>query len=92
MEKREFEEMTGTPVSDEDYRVIEMVYMWHPVIKNTSGKDEVAELYKSFGMAIFYDMYPRAERAFELDKLLRKQEQETARIRREIEKLACPMG
>ena len=41
-------------VTDEQYKVIEEVYMWHPSIRNTSGKDEVAELYKSFGMTIFH--------------------------------------
>ena len=50
MQKQEFEERIERTVTDEQYKVIEEVYMWHPSIRNTSGKDEVAELYKSFGI------------------------------------------
>ena len=70
MQKQEFEERIERTVTDEQYKVIEEVYMWHPSIRNTSGKDEVAELYKSFGMTIFHDMLPRAKKAHELDELL----------------------
>lgn len=63
MQKQEFEERIERTVTDEQYKVIEEVYMWHPSIRNTSGKDEVAELYKSFGMTIFHDMLPRAKKA-----------------------------
>lgn len=52
MQKHEFEERIESAVSDEDYKLIEFVYQFHPVIRNVSGKDEVAELYKSFGMAL----------------------------------------
>lgn len=62
MQKQEFEERIERTVTDEQYKVIEEVYMWHPSIRNTSGKDEVAELYKSFGMTIFHDMLPRAKK------------------------------
>lgn len=57
---------------------------------NTSGKDEVAELYKSFGMTVFHDMLPRAKKAHELDDLLRKAQREVAKIQEEIEELSCP--
>lgn len=43
MQKQEFEERIERTVTDEQYKVIEEVYMWHPSILNTSGKDEVAE-------------------------------------------------
>ena len=59
MQKHEFEERIESTVSDEDYKLIEFVYQFHPVIRNVSGKDEVAELYKSFGMALFRDMEDR---------------------------------
>lgn len=42
MQKQEFEERIERTVTDEQYKVIEEVYMWHPSIRNTSGKDEVA--------------------------------------------------
>lgn len=89
MTKKEFQQLVDRSVSDEDYSVIEKVYTWHPVISNVSRKEEVAELYKSFGMAIFYDMEPRAEIACTLDESLRKARGEVARIQREIKELSC---
>lgn len=71
MAKSEFEEMIGGSVMDEEYQLIEEVYMWHPAIRNTSGKEEVAELYKSFGIVIFYDMYPRAKKAKDIEDNIR---------------------
>lgn len=40
MQKQEFEERIERTVTDEQYKVIEEVYMWHPSIRNTSGKDD----------------------------------------------------
>ena len=71
MTMSEFEEMIGGSVMDEEYQLIEEVYMWHPAIRNTSGKEEVAELYKSFGIVIFYDMYPRAKKAKDIEDNIR---------------------
>lgn len=87
MTKHEFEKRIEKPVSDADYGVIEMVYQFHPSIKNVSGKDEVAELYKSFGITIFLDMFPRAEKACELENSLRRAQAEVERIKEEIEEL-----
>lgn len=80
MQKAEFEERIEGQVSDEDYKLIEFIYQWHPVIRNVSGKDEVAELYKSFGMALFRDMEPRAKKTKEV-------EEQMASCRLEIETL-----
>lgn len=88
MQKREFEEMIEHPVSDAEYRVIETVYQWHPSVKEVSGKEEVAELYKSFGMAIFHDMLPRAEKNHELENKLRHAQAEVERIKEEMEELS----
>lgn len=71
MMKNEFEEMIGESVTDEEYQLIEEVYLWHPAIRSASGKEEVAELYKSFGIVIFYDMYPRAKKAKDIEKNIR---------------------
>ena len=87
MTKREFEERIEKTVSDADYGIIEMVYQFHPSIKEVSGKDEVAELYKSFGITIFIDMFPRAEKACELDSRLRHAKAEVERIEEEIGEL-----
>ncbi len=68
MTKSELEYLIHGSVTDEEYELIETVYMWHPAIRNTFGKEEVAaELYKSFGIVIFYDMYPRAKKAKEIE-------------------------
>ena len=88
MQKREFEEMIEHPVSDAEYKVIETVYQWHPSVKEVSGKEEVAELYKSFGMAIFHDMLPRAEKNRELESRLRHAQAEVERIKAEMEELS----
>lgn len=54
MQKQEFEERIERTVTDEQYKVIEEVYMWHPSILNTSGKDEVeipkSHIYKKFNI------------------------------------------
>lgn len=45
MQKVEFEELVERPVSEEDYKVIEMVYQWQPSIsdrKQIQGKCIVA--------------------------------------------------
>lgn len=88
MQKREFEKMIEQPVSDAEYKVIETVYQWHPSVKEVSGKEEVAELYKSFGMAIFHDMLPRAEKNRELESKLRHAQAEMERIKEEMEELS----
>lgn len=71
MMKSEFEDLIHGSVTDEEYELIEAVYMWHPAIRNTSGKEEVAELYKSFGLIIFKDMYPRAMKLKEINEEIR---------------------
>lgn len=52
----------GNPfdVGDEEYKVIETVYSFHPSISNTDGKEQVANLYVDFGFIILLDMLPRA--------------------------------
>ena len=87
MQKHEFEELIGQTVTDNQYQIIEEVCMWHPSIKNTSGKEEVAELYKSFGMTIFCDMHKRAFRIKMLEEVIQTRKREIAVMQREIEEL-----
>lgn len=63
MMKHEFEKLAGIsiPLSQSEYDVIETVYMYYPGIHHVKGKEQVAELYKVFGMRIFEDMLKRAE-------------------------------
>ncbi len=87
MIKEEFRDLVGLEVSDENYAVIEQVYQFHPAVSEVSGKEEVAELYKSFGMLVFYDMLPRAEKNRELERQLRQVQEDEERIKQEMEKL-----
>ena len=42
MTKSEFEYLIHGSVTDEEYQLIEEVYMYHPAIRTASGKEEVA--------------------------------------------------
>lgn len=87
MMKTEFEDLIHGSVTDEEYELIETVYMWYPAIRNTSGKEEVAELYKSFGIVIFYDMYPRAKKAKEIEVNIRMLDKTRAELVDMVDKL-----
>lgn len=67
MTKQEFEERIGKAISDSDYRVVETVYTFHPVIDNVLGKDQIAELYKIGGMRVMRDMLDTAKTAMEIE-------------------------
>lgn len=92
MIKKEFEDMIGQIVSDRDYEIINKVYQFHPMVNEVSGKEEVAELYKSFGLAIFYDLLPRAERNCDLEKQLRFAQARVRHLEQEMEKLRQDSG
>lgn len=57
MMKDEFEKLVGQKVSSEEYKDIEKVYMWHPSISNTKGKEQVANYWKE---GLIQDLLPRA--------------------------------
>lgn len=62
MTKEEFLKETGLDYfSNKDYAIIEKVYQFHPMISETEGKKQIAELYKIGGMTLMKDMFPRAE-------------------------------
>ena len=69
------ERMTGTKnvsVSDDDFKVIEFVYTYHPAISEVQGKEQIALLYMTFGMTVINDMKPRALKARELESKIAK--------------------
>ena len=68
----EFEKLVGKTVKKEDYKVIELVYTWHPAISNTTGKKQMADLYINFGISIIKGMGPVAQKMSEIDKERRK--------------------
>ncbi len=67
MMKAEFEAMAGKSVTDEEYKVIEAVYTWHPAINDTAGKDQMKTLYTQFGFGVIRGMLPIAEKMEKLD-------------------------
>ncbi|MCM1120082.1 MAG: hypothetical protein NC543_12080 [bacterium] len=95
MVKEEFQDMIGQIISDQDYEIINTVYNFHPSVNEVSGKEEVAELYKSFGLAIFYDLLPRAERNCELERQLHRAQEKVEHIKQVMMELAhgsIPVG
>lgn len=70
MMKNEFEDLIGHPVSNEEYSTIEYVYTWHPAIDEVNGKDQIADLYKYYGMTVIEDMVGRAGKMAELEEEL----------------------
>ena len=59
--------IVGETVSNEDYNVIETVYIWHPSISEVSGKDQISSIYRQFGMPVINEMLETATYAEELD-------------------------
>ena len=82
MMKYEFEERLGYEVTDEEYKVIEYVYMWHPVFDGCAHpKDKIVNLYDDFGMSVIMGMRELAEAYEELDTMERQTLAELDRIR-----------
>ena len=70
--------------TEEEYKLIEYVYNFHPSISETEGKKQVAYLYENFGIAIFRDMEPRAN-------YMRSKEGELAKLRTQMNKVRREM-
>ena len=68
MIKEEFEKMIREPINDYDYRDVELVYMWHPSISETNGKEQMVFLYKEFGMPLIREMTKNASIMHDLCK------------------------
>lgn len=66
--------------ADDEYRDIETVYVFHPSIPNVGGKRVIAELYVNYGMALIYDMLPRAEAIERVEKEVRRAKAEYNRL------------
>ena len=63
---------------DEEYKLIEFVYNWHPC---NFSKENVAAFYDAYGMTLFYDMEARAKAAMERDLKIRDIENEINRLK-----------
>ena len=64
MMKAEFEKLAGIMVSSDEYEQIETVYMWHPLIDNAKGKEQIVQFWN---LGVIRDMFPRAKRLSEID-------------------------
>lgn len=62
---------------DEEYKLIEFVYNWHPC---NFSKENVAAFYDAYGMTLFYDMEKRSKAAMERDLKIRDVEQQIKRL------------
>lgn len=86
MTKREFETLIGKTVSDNDYRIIENVYTFHPAIPNVNGKKVVADLYKKCGIGVFMAMTEAAEEERKRDVLKREAKFRIEKLKEQIAK------
>lgn len=79
MMKAEFEKLAGIMVSSDEYEQIETVYMWHPLIDNVKGKEQIVQFWN---LGVIRDMLPRAERLQAIDE----QKREVAKLAEEENK------
>ncbi len=79
MMQQEFEQRIGHAVSADDYQKIEAVYAFYPSQQDLT-KDKVAELYQIFGMRMFDDLLPRAQKSIELDEQIRQAQKALAEL------------
>ena len=84
MTKQEFEKRIGAEISQKDYSIVEHVYTWHPSISEVEGKEQIAELYKSFGMPIIKNMMEAANYAETLDREMAQAQRQEERRKRSI--------
>ena len=87
MLKEEFEVRTDRAFSDEDYRIIEFVYMYHPAFNEVYAKDAIADLFTAYGMRIIYDMVPAAKKGKILEEKIQVCSQELSKLRTEYDEL-----
>lgn len=78
----EFEKLLGKSVPEADYRLIEIVYQFHP---SNLSKEATVALYKEFGMALIRDMLPRADKMKELEENLRRAQGEVFKYQKLID-------
>lgn len=74
-------------LSNEDYITIEMVYTYHPVIRNSCGKKQIAHIYAYGGMAVIRDMVPTAANARQIEVQLREVQAQKRNLIAQLEEL-----
>ena len=91
MTKDEFEVRLGREVTADAYEKIELVYTWHPLISNAKGKDEIAAIYKKYGMTMIEDMMARAIRVSEAQGRISKLAGDIVKVKRKAEDECAPL-
>lgn len=73
--------------TDEEYKLIEYVYTFHPAISETEGKKQIAYLYMNFGMSIIRDMKARAELMEQKEYQIRLTKATLKKLQEQIEEI-----
>ena len=84
MMKEEFEKLNGQAISNADWETIEFVYIWHPSISETDGKQQIVDLYKNGGMLVIKGMVEAATYARELNIERQEYESKIRRIKQRL--------
>lgn len=74
-------------LTNEDYLNIELVYTYHPVIRNSVGKKQIAMIYAYGGMGVIRDMMTTAERARRIEIEVSTLKAKQQRLEAELEAL-----
>lgn len=73
--------------SEQEFKIITLVYDYHPAMQTLKAKDQIAMLYSLFGMTLIYDMRERAARILELNKEIRDLEKKLTQDKEELQAL-----
>ena len=71
--------------SNDEMKLIEYVYMYHPSISNVDGKEQIAYLYVQFGMQIIQDMRNTAHAMEEYEIQERKHRARINQLKEDLE-------
>lgn len=74
-------------LTNEEYLTIEMVYTYHPVIRNSVGKKQIAMIYAYGGMSVIRDMVPTAVKAREIERKLQEVQAQKRNLLAQLEEL-----
>ena len=78
---------TDHMLTNEEYLTIEMVYTYHPVIRDSCGKKQIAHIYAYGGMAVIRDMVPTAAKARQIEVQLREVQAQKRNLVAQLEEL-----
>lgn len=87
MMKYEFEKIIGKVIPTKEYEIIETVYVYYPGIDHAFGKEQVADLYRVYGLRIFEDLLPRAQAIQGMESRIHDKEKQIEQLKKELTKL-----